>query len=231
MGKLIVNFDSSVSGAILPYDHQYMLYSSLLNQIDHVDSGLARLIHTEKTKPLFVMSQIIPAGNRSFTPDGIKADRFVLIFVSDDEKILDRIDRSFSEFGHLEVGPMVLNYHSSTRLAVPSPPTTPELVTRSPIILKGNGKYISFGDSNFSDILKSAILRKAMAVGGSQAESISFLRIVEGRRKAFTVHSAKIPCSIIKFIIDADRTILDTILIYGIGAKTQMGFGMIEVSR
>jgi CRISPR-associated endoribonuclease Cas6 len=124
-----------------------------------------------------------------------------------------------------------LVYHSSRIVEVRIPPEIPELVSRSPIILKSGKEYISFGDDTFLDILKSNILGKVKAIHNSSDYKISFIRILDGRKKAFTIHSAKVSCSIIRFIIDADRVVLETIMNYGIGSKTQMGFGMVEVKQ
>jgi CRISPR-associated endoribonuclease Cas6 len=124
-----------------------------------------------------------------------------------------------------------LVYHSSRIVEVRIPPEIPELVSRSPIILKSGKEYISFGDDTFLDILKSNILGKVKAIHNSSDYKISFIRILDGRKKAFTIHSAKVSSSIIRFIIDADRVVLETIMNYGIGSKTQMGFGMVEVKQ
>jgi CRISPR-associated endoribonuclease Cas6 len=231
MPKLIVNLDPEKMELILPYDHQYAMYSSILQVINRYDPTLATEIHNKYTIPQFTMSQLIPAGDRQFLPEGIKAKRFVLMIISNSDRIINTCQKSLKEYGKLSIGKMNLIYHSSRVVSVKEPPEIPELVSRSPIILKSEGKYVSFGDDEFLDALKSNILGKVKAIHNSSDYMISFIRILEGRKKAYTIHSAKVSCSIIRFIIDADRIVLQTIMNYGIGSKTQMGFGMVEVRQ
>ena len=231
MPKLIVNLDPEKLDSIVPYDHQYVMYSSILLAINKYDPALAHEIHDKNAFPQFTMSQLIPAGDRDFLPEGIKAKRFVLMIISKNDKIINSCQKSLQESKKLSIADTRLIYHSSRVVDVREPPEIPELVSRSPIVLKSGGKYISFGDEEFLDTLKSNILGKVKAIHNSSTGRISFVRVLEGRKKAYTIHSAKVSCSIIRFIIDADRVVLDTIMNYGIGSKTQMGFGMVEVKQ
>lgn len=231
MPKLIVNLDLEKLESVVPYDHQYEMYSSILLAINKYDPTLAREIHDKNAIPQFTMSQLIPAGKRQFVPEGIRARRFVLMVISKNDKIMNSFQKSLQEYKKLSIGETRLIYHSSRVVDVRVPPEIPELVSRSPIILKSGGKYIAFGDDSFLDTLKSNILGKAKAINNSTDCKISFVRILEGRKKAYTIHSAKVSCSIVRFIIDADRVVLETIMNYGIGSKTQMGFGMVEVKQ
>lgn len=230
MSKLIINWDVD-SNYTIPYDHSYLVYSSLLQALQEKDGQLDTIIHSEKKSPLYAMSNLIPSGNCKFTSKGMNAHKLVLLISSAHDDILSRFEKAISLAGHIKVGPAVLNYHSSSMTDIVVPSSVPELVSRSPIVLRDSNRYVTSGDSDFIHVLKSKIIAKVSATDNLHNPRISLLRLTWNKKKVFTVHSGKVPCSLVKFVIDADEPVLKNILTYGIGAKTQLGFGMIEVSK
>lgn len=231
MFKLILDFDNIDKKIPLPYDHQYALYSAIIKALSNSDSELSNLIHTEKKFPMFVMSQLLPSGKKEYVDLGILSKRYVLLLVSAREDVVQKIGDIISQEQVLYLGGFGLKYFSSRIEEVKTFPHLPELVTRSPLVLRDHERYVSYGDPDFLEILKMKIMDKFNRTNPSASAKISFLRIIEGRRKLFSIHNGRIPCSIIKFVIDTDEVLLENMMTYGIGAKTQMGFGMIEVSK
>jgi len=229
--KLILNFDGPSSADSIPYDHQYMVYSGLLNALSSVNSSLSDKLHRANKSPAFVMSQLLGAGTKSFDKEGMLADRYVLLVASRNPEILSEIKKGIEETGKLTAGPLVLPYHSGSILKVTPTSAMPELVTRSPIALKVDGRFIRHGDEGFVKALKSGMLRKHRAITGRDDASIRFFRVLEAKAKLCRVGSAKIPCTHMHFVMDADPDVVRIAMTDGIGSKTQLGFGFIEEVR
>ena len=63
--KLILKFNSPENGAVIPYDHQYRTYASLLNCIRAIDPNPTASLHQAYAAPRFVMSQIMGSGRKN----------------------------------------------------------------------------------------------------------------------------------------------------------------------
>ncbi|MEM3191850.1 MAG: CRISPR-associated endoribonuclease Cas6 [Candidatus Parvarchaeota archaeon] len=109
-------------------------------------------------------------------------------------------------------------------------PLIPQLKCRGPVVIREKGKYFRVGDENFESHLISALKRKADAVVGKDTV-VRGVKIINSRRKLYKVAGHNVPASILSFIVDADEDVIRTALTYGVGAKTQMGFGMVVLSE
>ncbi len=226
--KLILNFDKPILPEVVSYDHQYMVYSGILNALSSINSGLADKLHCQDKGPEFVMSQLLGGGRKTFDNNGMIADRFVLLIASRKIEILSEIKKGIEKMGQLKAGPLILPYHSGEIVQINPPGQTPELVTKSPVVLKVDGRFIRQGDEGFIDELKASIIRKYQAITGQDNASIRFLRILDSKSKLCRVGSAKIPCTHMRFVIDTDPEVVKIMMTDGLGSKTQLGFGFIE---
>jgi len=224
--KLIINLDNSGETEI-PYEHTYYIYSSILNRIGKYDPDLAENIHNGKT-PQYVMSQLIPAGKAKFTSSGLKAKRFVLLIKTMNDALLDKLIKFFETGSRLSGPDFSLSVFSTRKVVCEYLPIYPQLVTRAPVILKNGNSYIGPEDEEFADTLIQNIRGKNLKIFGRSGE-IKKLNITYSKRKISHIHGIPILSSIFKFIIDGDEDILRTVLCYGIGKNTQMGFGMVDI--
>jgi CRISPR-associated endoribonuclease Cas6 len=229
--KLVVNFDRPRSGSPIPYDHQYMVYSGLLKCLSSVDSSLSDALHSTKKKPNFVMSQLLGVGGKVFDKDGIQSQRYVLLIASRDLQLLEQMRNGIEGTKEMRVGVLDLPYHSSEIVKVSVPGPFPELVTKSPIALKKDGRFIRHGEDSFEAALKDNVRRKYASITGCEAPDTGVLRIMESKTKLFRVGPAMIPCTHMRFCIDAPPELIAIMLTDGIGSKNQLGFGFIEEAR
>lgn len=229
--KLILNFDKPISPDSIPYDHQYMVYSGLLNALSSVNSSLTDSLHSQDKGPEFVMSQLLGGGRKTFDENGMIADRLVLLIASRKIEILSEIKKGIENTGRLKADSLILPYHSGQIVQINLPGQTPELVTRSPVALKVDGRFLRIGDEGFIEGLKASIIRKYQAITGHVDASIRFLRILDTKSKLCRVSSAKIPCTHMRFVIDTDPEVVRIMMTDGLGSKTQLGFGYIEGAR
>ena len=225
--RLIVNLDS---GSEVPYDHSYSLYSSILNALRNSDSGLALAIHNNPHFPRYCMSQLLPGGKRQFSKTGIIADRFIFLISSLEAEILYKIKRGLELQKQIILGSIVLPVRSTTLEPTSISSSIINMISRSPIVLKHQGKYVTSKDDIFSSVLQSNIISKYAKVKGT-VPRIQFMRITNSKPKLSNLKGTGIPSSIISFTISADYDLLDFIQNTGLGSKTQMGFGFIEEQK
>lgn len=231
MMKLVVNFDRPRSGSPIPYDHQYMVYSGLLKCLSSVDSSLSDSLHSTEKKPNFVMSQLLGAGGKVFDKDGIQAQRYVLLIASRDLQLLEKMKKGIEGMKEIRVGTLDLPYHSSEIVKVSIPGPLAELVTKSPIALKKDGRFLRHGEESFENAFKENVRRKYAAITGREAPDIGIFRILEFKTKLFRVGPAMIPCTHMRFCIDAPPELIGIMMTDGVGSKNQLGFGFVEEAR
>ena len=225
--RLVINLDCNGE---VPYDHQYLLYSSILNSVKGADENLVSKIHDNSHSPRFSLSQLLPVGEREFKGSGIKADRFIFFISSLDVTILEKIKFGIESKNYIIIGNNRMLIHS---IKFETPRISSEIVnmiSRSPVILKNENKYITTSDENFSTILQNNIISKYKKVTGKEPY-IKFIRLTNSKSKLSILKGAGIPSSMLTFTIGANYELLDFIVNVGIGAKTQMGFGYIEEQR
>jgi len=230
--KLILKFNSPENGAVIPYDHQYRTYASLLNCIRAIDPDLAASLHQAYAAPRFVMSQIMGSGKKKFTANGFSSDRYVLILSSRETDLLEKIASAVESEGSLKFEDVVLPFHSYSLIPIIAPHIPVEFVTKSPIVVQIGDRYLRPGDDGFLKELKASILRKTAAIYPDRdIGDIRYLRLIDSKNKLCTVAGGKIPCSFIRFVIDASTEIIETVVTNGVGSKNQIGFGFVEVCQ
>jgi len=212
----------------VPYDYQYELYSAIQAQLKNYDENLSLLVHTNRGRSLFNLSSLLPIG---FSGKRIweNARRFTFIVNTVD----GRVKEAFSSFMR-EGKSLILNSVALKVVSVATRekdfarvPILPELHCRGPVVIRESGKYFRVGDPEFESKLSSALKRKADAITGNNT-TVRGLTITSAHRKMYNVHGHNVPASIITFILDSDEDVIKTALIYGVGQKTQMGFGMVS---
>ena len=224
--KLTVNLDNDQQG-IIPYEHQYFIHAYIMSELKLMNPKLASELYHSRI-PYFVMSQLLPSGKARFQKEGFYAGKLVLIINSSNKNLLEFIERIMGANRILNVGKIQLKVFSSylTRPEIAS--YLPEFTSKSPIILKRDNRYIGYGDENFGEILKSSIEIKMNKILGKKIEIKAF-KITYGKRKLSHIHNSPITSSIIKFIIDTDEDVVKSILCFGIGKSTQLGYGMVDI--
>lgn len=225
--RLIINLDGAFE---IPYDHSYLLYSAVLSAMKNIDQDLVSQIHNNSRSPKYCMSQLLPGGKRNFTKSGLRAERFIFLISSLNSEILEKIKSGIEKQKFITIGNSKLPVHSTI---LENPPITSgivNMISRSPIVLKNEGKYITARDPDFSRVLENNIAAKYMKVRGGSPR-IRFLRITDTKVKLSNLKGVGIPSSMVAFTISADYDLIEFIVNVGVGAKTQMGFGFIEEQK
>lgn len=225
--KLIVNLDNNQS-SIIPYEHQYFIHAYIMSEMKLMNPKLASELYHSQI-PYFVMSQLLPTAPAIFKKDGFNTKKLVLIINSASKNLLEFIQRILAAGRILNIDKLQLKVFSSyiTKPEVSS--YLPEFTSKSPLVLKYNNKYVGYGDDKFEEILKFSIKRKLNKILGKEIE-INTLKVTYGKRKLSHIHNSPITSSIIKFIIDSDEEVIKSILCYGIGKSTQLGYGMVDIN-
>lgn len=230
--KLILKFDSLKTGLEIPYDHQYQVYAGLLNCIKMSNPELAASLHRSHAAPRYVMSQIMGSGRKLFSDTGFSSGRYVLLLNGREPSLLKEIAEAVESAKSLQIGELNLPFYSYDLIPLSAPGIPTEFITKSPVVIQEGNRYLRAGDDEFVEELKNNILRKTSAINPSyNASRIRYLRLIDNRNKLCTVAGGKIPCSIVRFVIDAGPEVIETIIVNGLGSKNQIGFGYVETCR
>jgi CRISPR-associated endoribonuclease Cas6 len=221
---LVLSSETSV-----PYDYKYELYSAIMARIKNRNSELSTLIHTSRGIPLLNISSLLPLkfnGSAKWP----NARLFALVINTVNSDVAETISAVFEKGVTIILNSVMLSVVSMTQKTVDFKylPTLPVLKSRAPVVIRDNGKYYRFGDTEFEYKLAYSLKRKADAATGKNTV-VRGLTITSGHRKIYVINGHAVPASIISFIIDADEDVVRTALVYGVGSKTQMGFGMVGV--
>ena len=214
----------------IDFDNNYEIYSSFQSLISKYDNDLAVKIHENRGVPIFNLSSLIPVRFNG-EPNWRNASVFLIIINSIHNDLASSIVRMVKQEGKLTLNDGTLSLLSVDikHLNHEFVPAIPELKSRGPIVVKDKEGYHVVGTPDYEKYLMDAMKRKADAVTGRETV-VRGVRIVRGRRKLYHVHGHSVPASILDFILDADEDVVRTALIYGVGAKTQMGFGMVALN-
>ncbi len=225
---LLINLDGG--GIPIPYNHSYELYSSLLNVIKTHDPKLAEQIHSKDSAPSFCMSELLPGGKREFTKDSIMAERYILLLSSLNSGIISEISIALSKEGKLSIGSYTLKIFSIYTKEIKPSAEVVTLVSKGPVVIKNNNKYLTGNDNDFQEKLVENIRNKYKAATGKEGY-VNFLKILSEKNKLVKIKDGLIPCTMIKIVISADFELLEVLLNVGVGSKTQMGFGFLEEEK
>jgi|GEM_PF-5348040 CRISPR-associated endoribonuclease Cas6 len=225
--RLIINLDG---GNEVPYDHSYLLYSAVINAVRSVDTSLASAIHNNSHYPWYCLSQLLPGGKREYTKTGMKAERFIFLISSLDTAVLEKIKAGIERQENIFVGNIEMSVHSTMMETPYISSGIVNMISRSPIVLKSEGRYVSSKDEDFQSVLQNNITSKYAKVK-QLLPRIKFMRITSAKSKLSALKGIRIPSTMVNFTISADYDLIDFIASVGIGSKTQMGFGFIEEQR
>ena len=225
--KLTANLDNEQQ-AIIPYEHQYFIHAYIMSELKLINPKLASELYHSKI-PYFVMSQLIPSGTAKFVKEGFYARKLVLLINSANKNLLEFIERIMDIGRIINIGKIQLKVFSSYVTKPEISSYLPEFTSKSPIILKRDDRYIGYGDEKFEEILKSSIEIKMNKILGKKIEIRAFM-LTYGKRKLSHIHNSPITSSIIKFIIDTDADVIKSMLCFGIGKSTQLGYGMVDIN-
>ena len=214
----------------IDFDNNYEIYSSFQSLISKYDNDLAMKIHENRGVPIFNLSSLIPIRFDG-KPNWRNTSMFLIVINSIHDDLASSIVKMVKQEGKLTLNDGTLSLLSVDvkHLDYRFVPTIPELKSRGPIVIKDKEGYHVVGTPDYEKYLMGAMKRKADAVTGRET-IVRGVSIVRGRRKLYRVHGHSVPASILDFILDADEDVIRTALIYGVGAKTQMGFGMVALN-
>ena len=215
----------------VPYNYQYELYSAIQSKMKTVSPETTQRVHSSRGIPLFNSSALLPLG---FTGPAqwVNARTFMFMINTIYQEVADVIGKALQPGTSLRLNSCVLNVLSIKTREVDFKfvPVLPQLKSRGPIVIKEKEKYYMVGEREFEVHLLSVLKRKADAVTGRNTVARG-LTVTTSHPKVYIVSGHKVPASILSFILDADEDVIRTALVYGVGAKTQMGFGMVAVGE
>lgn len=214
----------------VPYNYQYELYSAIQSKIRTLNVEISLQIHNSKGVSLFNSSALLPlkfAGPARWE----NARVFAFVVNTTNQEVAEVIRRALQPGTSLSLNSCVLNILSleTREIDFKFMPVLPQLKSKGPIVIRDKEKYLRVGDQGFESQLANALKRKADAITGRDT-LVRGVTITAGHPKVYQVNGHNVPASVLSFILDADEDVIRTALIYGVGSKTQMGFGMVTVN-
>lgn len=227
--KLILTF-SPPKEKMIPFDHNYMVGSSLYRLLATQSSEYAEVLHNRTNHKGYVISNLLPSGKR-FYDGGIGAERYVLIVASRDNNLLAAIQVALQKQGQLNVNNSFLPLIQANIVNIKIPPPPCELLTKSPVLIKKDGRFIRPDESGFNETVLDWIKKKYGHYYQKPCPEIRLFNIVNYEKKARVVKLNKLPCTVMRFFIDAPEDVIEMLLTEGLGSKTALGFGFIDEVR
>ncbi|VVB54922.1 CRISPR associated protein Cas6 [uncultured archaeon] len=227
--KLILTF-SPPKEKMIPFDHNYMVGSSLYRLLATQSPEYAETIHNKTNHKGYVISNLLPSGKRVYD-QGIGAERYVLIVASRDHNLLAAIQVAIQKQRHLNVNNSILPLIQASIVNINIPPPPCELLTKSPALIKKNKRFIRPDDPGFNEAVLEWIQKKYVHYYQKPCPEIRLFNIINYEKKLKVVKLNKLPCTVMRFFIDAPEDIIEMLLTEGLGSKTALGFGFIDEAR
>lgn len=227
--KLILTF-SPPKEKMIPFDHNYMVGSSVYRLLATQSSEYAEAIHNKTGNKGYVISNLLPSGKR-FYDQGIGAERYVLIVASRDQNLLAALQIAIQKQGHLNVNNSLLPLIQVNIVNINIPPPPCELLTKSPVLIKKDSRFLRPDDAGFNESVLEWIQKKYVHYYQKPYPEIRLFNIINYEKKFRAVKLNKLPCTIMRFFIDAPEDVISMLLTEGLGSKTALGFGFIDEVR
>ncbi|MBU4222475.1 MAG: CRISPR-associated endoribonuclease Cas6, partial [Euryarchaeota archaeon] len=227
--KLILTF-SPPKEKMIPFDHNYMVGSSLYRLLATQSPEYAEGLHKKTNHKGYVISNLLPSGKRIYD-QGIGAERYVLIVASRDNNLLAALQVAIQKQGHLNVNNSLLPLIQATIVNINIPPPPCELLTKSPVLIKKDDRFIRPDDAGFNEAVLDWIKRKYVHYYQKPCPEIRLFNIVNYENKLKVVKLNKLACTVMRFFIDAPEDVIEMLLTEGLGSKTALGFGFVDEVR
>ena len=227
--KLILTF-SPPKEKMIPFDHNYMVGSSLYRLLAAQSPEYAQALHNKTNHKGYVISSLLPSGKRIYD-QGIGAERYVLIVASRDNNLLAALQVAIQKQGHLNVNNSLLPLIQATIVNINIPPPPCELLTKSPVLIKKDKRFIRPDDAGFNEEVLDWIKRKYAHYYQKPCPEIRLFNIVNYENKLKVVKLNKLACTVMRFFIDAPEDVIEMLLTEGLGSKTALGFGFVDEVR
>ncbi len=211
-----------IEGPSPPYDHNYLLASTVLAALKNRSAQAAAIIHDNtKTSP-YVLSEIHPFPRRN--------GEFYFCFSTTNVRLAKLVEESFPNEANIRVGPTNFKVggikRSEVRASIPSPI---EVATLSPVIVrekKNHSRCLIPDDAGYLDVLNDLVAAKIRKFAGPE-ETCKVLRVVPQAVRRRTVAGGTVLATKGHFFMHGSENGLRFILEHGLGANTAMGFGFV----
>lgn len=226
----------------LPYSYQYYLSSLIYNMLLLSDSDYANYIHTLKYKPysfsaLYSTKELISFKVKKI----IFHDNAYFIFSTVNEKIVKNLICGFTSTKTIKIFDQDVTLDSISFLSKPQFDSIMEYKTLSPIVIAKNERvkrYLFPKDPEFYMFLKKNITNKIDYLSKRGLIKMSTLPIPvfeisfsKWKTKRYNIKTNYVIGVLGEFNLIAPYSLHELIYYLGIGQKTGMGFGCIEVLK
>jgi len=219
------------------YDNRYSTYSALLNVIKSQNVKLAEEIHENKIPRAFLFSNFIFPNLRG------RKFKFHLYITSSYNEIFSALLKGFSKLDAISINNQFL-FKANLQIERYDIANIDSFTFLSPFILRDKKGKTTESEDSFSNLIKEQIKRVANALyeNNKLKEKIDDFDIVLNtsgfKKKLFVIKnttcrawSATSPNDTIKFEGKSKDLVKAIALYYGIGDKTNFGFGMLGLPK
>ncbi len=232
-------------GIIIPYDHQYFLYSYILRTIERVNPSYSFELHRPRKYKHHTFSYLM-AKNRKSERNGVKVlDDHVYFFISSPDveflKTLVEGMLSHPEFrirdvkGYISEVRILKEPEFRGKMAVKT--LTPIVIKKAekPVIKDGKKKIVWRelypNDAEFASRLVENLKKRFADYFGRNADKKDLkIKVLEFKPKRHNIAGTYHRGSLCKMIVEGDKDLIKYGYDAGFGEKNAMGFGMVRVA-
>lgn len=222
-----------VSGNVIPYEYNYYLALAFYSKLDKYNNEV-RTIHDRSSISFHTFSNIISESVK-YGINGLSLDRGFIIFRSIDKRMENYLRLAIAEDSHLRICDTTYVVQSIISTEKPKLRNSYEFRTLSPVVVRNfesRTKYVDSIDDLGSNLKKNItwVLEKKLMHTPDRIE----IEIKTGKRKTVRISSQNKKEAITSGFnltgsIEADPLTFDLLYHKGLGSKTGLGLGCIEV--
>lgn len=229
-------------GCVLPFNYNYHLSSAIYSAFEESDPDLADYLHRSDEIKLYTFSRLL-VQDREVRDDGLMIKGPVHLYISTGKDLIMKagVEGSLSK-GRLRVGDLEFKIRSIEILEEPDFSKAEEDYikgkTLSPVNTttkrKKDGELKSWDlypdDVQFYENLRRNLLKKYEMIHGEKPEGRYFdLKIKEFKKERIEIRDTMHRASTFHFQVKGSPDLIRTAYDCGLGEKSSMGFGCIEV--
>ena len=231
----------NMNGFLLSYDYQYSLASMIYHKLSEISPKTAIEQHSTFNLKFYTFSGLI-GHNLNTNKGGLSFSEGFLIISSPDRNLITSISEAFldhPDFSLIGVGGRII--YSVQKVELLKPPIIKKkctFKTLSPIYVKtvrenNNVKKevdLYPNEPKFYERLHQNLLKKYEQFYSKKAvDHLDFLKVHDVRTKRIRIEDSYRRCSLMTFTVEGSEELLRFAYDAGLGEKTAMGFGCVDV--
>lgn len=233
---------SNYNGGFISYDYQYRLASVIYRKLEERSPELAEREHSRFGSKMYTFSGI-KSENRELLKNGIVFHDGYIIISSPDSELITNATESFLDDPAFEIvgdgNSGQFRMERAEILKDPDIKSNCTFRTLSPVYVKtirGEGNYrkevdLYPNEPKFYEILHMNLLRKfELFYGHKPIDHFDFLGIHSTKTKRVKIDKDYRRCSLLSITVEGSPELLKFAYDAGLGQKTAMGFGCLDIT-